>query len=120
MPRNRPHGNGRLFELLAEGLSMKQVADALKITKYTVALHEYDGDAEVANQIQRRAGAVRDQTQHHFGLTKAIFPHHYYFYVYPAVESRTKWMQDCRFTASTTRRRLRIYASLNLAPTLQT
>jgi len=30
-----------VIQLLAEGLSMKQVADTLKITKYTVALHKY-------------------------------------------------------------------------------
>jgi len=46
-PRDREHApeptarQREVIQLLAEGLSMKQVADTLKITKYTVALHKY-------------------------------------------------------------------------------
>jgi DNA-binding NarL/FixJ family response regulator len=46
-PKDREHASEptarqrEVIQLLAEGLSMKQVADALKITKYTVALHKY-------------------------------------------------------------------------------
>jgi DNA-binding NarL/FixJ family response regulator len=46
-PKDRDHApeptarQREVIQLLAEGLSMKQVADTLKITKYTVALHKY-------------------------------------------------------------------------------
>jgi DNA-binding NarL/FixJ family response regulator len=46
-PKDRKHApeptarQREVIQLLAEGLSMKQVADTLKITKYTVALHKY-------------------------------------------------------------------------------
>jgi DNA-binding NarL/FixJ family response regulator len=46
-PKDREHApeptarQREVIQLLAEGLSMKQVADTLKITKYTVALHKY-------------------------------------------------------------------------------
>jgi DNA-binding NarL/FixJ family response regulator len=46
-PKDREHTpeptarQREVIQLLAEGRSMKQVADTLKITKYTVALHKY-------------------------------------------------------------------------------
>jgi DNA-binding NarL/FixJ family response regulator len=51
-----------VIQLLAEGLSMKQIADRLKISKYTVALHKYTVMERL--QIKSSAGLVQYAIKH--------------------------------------------------------
>jgi DNA-binding NarL/FixJ family response regulator len=54
-PRQR-----EVLELLAQGQTMKQVADLLHLARRTMAFHKYRDDGGPGNQKHRRAYPIRD------------------------------------------------------------